>query len=133
MLKKKEINGLLFDKFKGKNQFRLFPYDQNFSGSFEVYVKTFEIRFKSKHFLNLELTEKDKKILEYAFQNRIGLGLADGMGDYIRVRGRGTGQDVDNYFVDSKTLLSLYDKLYPSIVKKIWLYTKNFINKIKFY
>ena len=122
----------MFDKFKEINQFRLFPYDQNFSGSFEVYVKNFEIRSKSKHFLNLVLTEQDKKILEYAFLNRIELGIADGMGDYIRVRGRGTGLDVDNYFIDSKTLLSLYDKLYPSIVKKIWVYTKNFINKIKF-
>ena len=95
-------------------------------------MKNFEIRSKSKHFLNLVLTEQDKKILEYAFLNRIELGIADGMGDYIRVRGRGTGLDVDNYFIDSKTLLSLYDKLYPSIVKKIWVYTKNFINKIKF-
>ena len=80
LIKKNKIHGLIFDKFGQKDQFRLFPIDQNSLGAFEAYISASIVpRYSSKYLQGLELDSNDKKVLLYAFMNREALGVSDGM------------------------------------------------------
>lgn len=116
LLVKKEIKGLIFDKYNQKHHFRLFPFKQNLFGSFEAFIyDTIDIRYRSKKLEQLVLSNQDKQVILFAFLHRESLGIADGMGDISNpnfdVARFSPGSKEDNYIFSANALLDLYNKL----------------------
>ncbi len=113
LLVKDEVKALIFDKFGQKHHFRLFPYKQNIFGAFEAYIySSIDVRYQSKKFKNLVLTEEDKRVVLFAFMHRDSLGTPDGMGDFPVltqfIGALSPGSSEDNYIFDRSLLLKLY-------------------------
>lgn len=124
LLIKDEVKGLIFDKFGQKHHFRLFPYKQNIFGAFEAYIYgSIDIRYQSKKFKDLILTEEDKRVVLFAFMHRDSLGTPDGMGDFSGptqfVGALSPGSSEDNYIFDRSVLLKLYNNTKGLLDQKV--------------